>query len=233
MGMYDKLSELRTMNFTTTQVEEELKKLVPARFSESFIDRLDAAMGEASAEVNEMDGEVIITSADHELEVLEKRLRDLVPYGVPENMISQLDKAMARWHEVVPVEEKIISIHPEVTQKKSSFLGLRSVAAVALLGVGAAFLSGVREPASSLANSEQIPDLSHASAVPAVFTSENAESSVVSQNDHGVIWTKGGQPVHCTEVYVKNRLQFANAIGERLTFEQPIRELRFTSVRFD
>ena len=46
-----------------------------------------------------------------------------------EDMIGRLDEAMSRWHEEVPLEEKVISIYPNEVKERSSWLGLRSVAA--------------------------------------------------------------------------------------------------------
>lgn len=219
------------MNLDTIQLEEELEKLAPARLSDSLLDRLDAAVMEAS-EMAPAEEKILVASSDSELSALEEGLRDLVPYGVPEDMISRLDEAMSRWHEEVPVEEKVVSIHPESVAKKSGWLGLRSVAAVGLLGAGVALMtSGGRPPV--VADHQVIPDLSNGNASPIVFTSNNAGASVVSANDHGVIWTKAGKPVRCMEVHVMNRVLFVNEKGERLIIEQPKREVRFTPVKFD
>jgi hypothetical protein len=173
-----------------------------------------------------------VASSDTGLSALEESLRGLVPYGVPADMISRLDDAMARWHEEVPVEEKIVAIHPDVVERRSSWLGIRSVAAVAVLGAGAAILSS--NPFSqSEPIAERIPDLTNGNTAPVVFTPEDARASVVSAKDHGVVWTKGGQPLRCLEVHVNNELQFVNERGEKLIIEQPKREVTFTPVKFD
>ena len=178
------------------------------------------------------DEKIIVASSDTELSDLEECLRRLVPYGVPENLISRLDNAMARWHEEVPIDEKIVEINPGVKSSSSSWYGIRSVAAVAILGAGAAILSSnlFSEPNRV---TERIPDLTNGLTTPVVFTPKDARSSVVSAKDHGVVWTKGGQPLRCLEVQVNNELQFVNERGEKLIIEQPKREVTFTPVKFD
>lgn len=220
------------MNLDTSQFEGQLKELTPAGLSDSLLDRLDSAMLAAAAEVAPAEEKIIVASSDNELAALEKTLRGLVPYGVPEDMVSRLDSAMSRWHEDVPVEEKIVSIHPEPARQKSSWFDMRSAAAVGLLGVGVAFMTNGNEPAP-MADSQRIPILTHGMASPAVFTPNDARASVVSANDHGVVWTKDGKPVRCTEVHLTNQFRFVNERGERLIFEQPKREVRFTPVKFD
>jgi hypothetical protein len=139
---------------------------------------------------------------------------------------------MSRWHEEVPVDEKIVEISRGVKRGKSSFSGIRSVAAVAILGaVVAIFSSNIFYEPDRVA--ERIPDLTNGLTTPVVFIPKNARASVVSAKDHGVVWTKGGQPLRCLEVHVNNKLQFVNERGEKLIIEQPKREVTFTPVKFD
>lgn len=213
-------------------LENELKKLVPASLQGSLLDQLDGAMVAAVTEMSLSDEKIIVASSDTELSDLEECLRRLVPYGVPENLISRLDDAMARWHEEVPIDEKIVEINPGVKSSSSSWYGIRSVAAVAILGACAAiFSSNLFSEPNRVA--ERIPDLTNGLTTPVVFTPKDARSSVVSAKDHGVVWTKGGQPLRCLEVQVNNELQFVNERGEKLIIEQPKREVTFTPVKFD
>jgi hypothetical protein len=220
------------MDMDSITLENELKKLVPASLQDSLLDQLDGAMAAAVAEVTPSDEKIIVASLDTELSALEESLRGLVPYGVPKDLISRLDDAMARWHEEVPVDEKIVAINPDVKRRSSSRYGIRSVAAVAILGAGAAILSSnlFSEPDRV---TERIPDLTNGHATPVVFIPKDARASVVSAKDHGVVWTKGGQPLRCLEVHVNNELQFVNERGEKLIIEQPKREVTFTPVKFD
>ena len=213
-------------------LENELKKLVPIPLQDSLLDQLDDAMSDAANEISPSSEKIIVAALDTDLSDLEEGLRRLVPYGVPENLISRLDDAMSRWHEEVPVDEKIVEISRGVKRGKSSFSGIRSVAAVAILGaVVAIFSSNIFYESDRVA--ERIPDLTNGLTTPVVFIPKNARASVVSAKDHGVVWTKGGQPLRCLEVHVNNKLQFVNERGEKLIIEQPKREVTFTPVKFD
>ena len=57
---------------------------------------------------------------DAELNKLEEELKKLSPLGMPDDMISRLDNAMARWHEQVPVEEKIVPLNQEPEKKETT-----------------------------------------------------------------------------------------------------------------
>jgi hypothetical protein len=220
------------MESHSTLLESELSHLTPTPISSSLLDRLDGAMKAAAAEVSNSDDKIIEALAHGELSSLEESLRDLVPYGVPENMISRLDEAMSRWHEEVPLDEKIVSIKQDPSEKRAHWIGLRSVATVALLGAGVAFMPQdfFNKPA---AMTQRIPVLPAGNTSLAVFTPNTARASVVSASDHGVVWTKSGQPLRCLEVQVNNEFQFVNEKGEMLTLKQPKTEVRFTPVKFD
>ena len=220
------------MKLSSEHIEEQLKKLAPAPLSSSLLERLDQAMVDGASEAEARDEKIIAVSSDAELASLEERLSGLVPYGVPKDMIARLDNAMSRWHEEVPEKEKVVELHPTVAPKRSSSLGLRSVAAVGLLGACAAFLTS-GDPSAPTTAEQRIPVLSNGYAAPAVFTPNDAGSSVVVANDHGIVWTEGGSPVRCLEVQVNDKIQFVNGHGEKLTLEKPKREVRFTTVKFD
>ena len=213
-------------------LETELSLLTPTPISSSLLDRLDGAMSAAAAEVSDPENNVIEASAHTGLSSLEESLRGLVPYGVPENMISRLDEAMSRWHEEVPVAEKIVSINQASPGRRAHWIGLRSVATVALLGAGVALMPQdfFKKPP---ATTQRIPVLTAGNTSLAVFTPKNARASVVSANDHGVVWTKNGQPLRCLEVHVNNELQFVNERGEKLILKQPKTEVRFTPEKLD
>ncbi|MDA7497641.1 hypothetical protein N8465_01080 [Akkermansiaceae bacterium] len=110
------------MDMDSSTLESELKKLVPTPLQDSLLDQLDDAMAAAGNEVSPSNEKIIVTALDTDLSDLEESLRRLVPYGVPENLISRLDDAMARWHEEVPVDEKIVEINRGVKRGGRRFL---------------------------------------------------------------------------------------------------------------
>ena len=100
------------MEPTITQIEEELAQLVPSALPVLLLDQLDDAM---SLTADKATSAPLVT-ANPELSNLEESLKGLIPHGVPEDMIQRLDRAMLRWHEEVPVEEKVVPITPAVEE---------------------------------------------------------------------------------------------------------------------
>ena len=221
------------MEPTITQIEEELAQLVPSALPVSLLDQLDDAM---SLTADKATSAPLVT-VNPELSNLEESLKGLIPHGVPEDMIQRLDRAMLRWHEEVPVEEKVVPITPAVEEvSKSSWFGIRSVAAVAVLGAGSAFLMS-RPPVATPDTVVEVPRTpvltNGMTSTPVAFTPDDAKASVVAANDHGVFWTREGRPVRCVEVRVNREVSFVNERGEKLTIEDPKTEVRFLPVEFD
>ena len=216
-----------------TRLEEELAALRPIALHDDFLSRLDNAMVEAAGEISAPQEEVIVATSDPELASLEESLRRLAPLGMPEDIISRLDEAMQRWHEKVPVEEKVVPMHPARLPEKNAWLGIRSVAAVGFLGAALAFYASGVKSGDQVADSPRIPVLTNGAIADASFVPRDARASVVSANDHGVVWTKSGQAVRCVEVELKNSLEFENESGERIIIEKPKHEVRFFPLKFD
>lgn len=222
------------MDAEVTVVEETLKAMKPSSLSGPLLDRLAGAMEQACAGEEQTADNIIHPTLNGELAALEETLRELVPHGMPENMIGRLDNAMARWHEKVPVEEKVVPLMPAAEEpRRASFRpGLRAVASVALMGVGAAFLT-THDPEGSALTKKRIPVSVGADPTPVVFTPGDARSLVVATNDHGVVWTENGLPVRCLEREVKKEVSFTSERGEKLTIARPVRELMFTVEKLD
>jgi hypothetical protein len=73
---------------------------------------------------------------DDELRAIEDQLEQLSPTAMPDDMLARMEAAMDRWHESVPVEEKIVAFEP-IQQEKGRlrlFNTWASAAAVALIG---------------------------------------------------------------------------------------------------
>lgn len=213
-------------------IESELKSLKPIALSDCLLDRLDSAMAEQALMRGDLDQEVIITSIDPELARLEESLRSLSPNGMPNDLINRLDSAMQKWHEEVPLEEKVVQMHPK-KREKDQWLQLRSVAIVSLLGALLALVWNGSNSSSSTGEMVQDQVVDARSVTPVQFVSKDAQASVVSANDHGLIWTKDGQPLRCIEVEVQHRLEFESHDGVRLTLEEPKREMRIVPAKFN
>ena len=89
------------------------------------------------------------------------------------------------------------------------------------------------KPSDDVVNAPRIPVLTNGAVTPAAFVSRDARASVVSANDHGLVWTKGGQALRCLEFEVNNSLEFVNENGDLLVIEKPNREVRFVPAKFD
>ena len=166
-------------------LENELKKLVPASLHGSLLDQLDSAMVAAVTEMSLSDEKIIVASSDTELSDLEECLRRLVPYGVPENLISRLDDAMARWHEEVPIDEKIVEINPDVKRSSSSWYGIRSVAAVRDHGLLRTQRLAAPTPEETASHTSHLCELS-SQAIPPANMTHRVRSGLT---DGQVLWT--------------------------------------------
>ncbi|MDG1071610.1 MAG: hypothetical protein P8P32_08360, partial [Akkermansiaceae bacterium] len=113
-----------------------------------------------------------------------------------------------------------------------NWLGWRSVAAVAVMGAGVAFISGGGNPPEnpSVASSMSEAPVGISTAA---FTPSDARAKILSTNDVGVIWTKSGQAVRCMEVNATNTVYFQNEEGEQVIVEQPTREVVFLPAKID
>ena len=169
---------------------------------------------------------------DAELNKLEEELKKLSPLGMPDDMIARLDSAMARWHEHVPVEEKIVPLKQEPAESTGNWLGWRSVAAVAVMGAGVAFISGGENPPANPSVASSMNE-ARVGISTAAFTPSDARAKILSANDVGVIWTKSGQAVRCMEVNATNTVYFQNEEGEQVIVEQPTREVVFLPAKID
>lgn len=223
------------MNSDTIDIENELRDLQPARLSDSQLGRFSAAMDAAASDADSSRAKIVESPLGSELSSLERTLGNLVPHGMPENMISRLDEAMARWHEKVPLEEKVVAL-PSLNSSKqdSSRGGWRMVAAVAISGVAAAFLTSGPSGGEKLAV-EKIPVRQEGSSAEVVFkpASGDVRQAVVEANDYGVFWTRDGMPYRFFEVESQAEVHFQNDKGEKLIIARPKKEISVTPVKFD
>ena len=200
-----------------------------------MLDRLATVMERETAGVVSDQDKVVEAPLGHDLSALEKTLGSLVPHGMPEDIISRLDGAMARWHEKVPLEEKVVPLSP-AKAAPSSFPrpGWRMVAAVALAGVVAAVLT-TENSGDAGAIAEKIPVRSDGNAARVVFkpAPEDTRSEVLSANDHGVFWTKDGIAFRFVEVESQAEVHFRNEMGQKIVIARPKKEIQILPVKFD
>lgn len=119
------------------ELESQLSKLVPAAMPAELIGR----MGQSMEHHYDFYAEAL---DDADLEELEQELSKMADITMPDEMITRMASAMDRWHEELPMEEKLVPFgvdaEEQVAASSSSRKGMWSAAAaVALLGSLSAF----------------------------------------------------------------------------------------------
>ena len=122
-------------------LEAQLALLVPSAIPRDLIDRVNA-------EVDLPMIDAAMNVDDSELVDLEERLGTLSPSSLSPDVLTRIAEAMDKWHEHVPVEEKVVAFNQleeaapkqqiERTSKLANFRMYSAAAAVALLGALAA-----------------------------------------------------------------------------------------------
>lgn len=130
------------------EIERQLSALEPCALSEDLVARVEKSV------------HISTGAEDAELAELEQHLGHITPAAMPSDMISRMARAMDRWHEYVPVEEKIVEfgeqalegavdsgtdsgagkITPGHSRRGHSAGMLAAVAAVALFGAVSALV---------------------------------------------------------------------------------------------
>lgn len=232
------------MNSDIQNIEEILTELEPQPLSADLLARLDHAMSQAD-EIEESPD----ISSEEELDISLK-LSELDPCPISSELILRLDHAMSRWHESVPLEEKVVALNQEQVNKPSSshWLGWKSAAAVAILGVSMAFLTGERPEAHSpdivrneaimlspsekniVGTSVQDPNIRPASYT---FRPRHSQADFVGATERGLLRTQDGQVLRCVELKVNNKFKFKNARGETITVQAPRTQLFLSPLTVD
>ncbi|MGE9268672.1 MAG: hypothetical protein ACQKBY_11290 [Verrucomicrobiales bacterium] len=184
---------------------------------------------------------------DQDLKKLEAELGKLSPCGMPDDLLARLDEAMCRWHEKVPLEEKIVPLQsrpaPAAAPARPRRLPqLAAAATVTLLGVVSAnhFFSQ-RRPAT-LADTPLPPasQVSPASAPEAglskagtTFTPKSARTDIVGTADRGLVFLPNGQAARAVAIHYQDELEYANEHGESLKINKPELKLIYLPVETD
>lgn len=166
---------------------------------------------------------------ESDLQELEAELRKLSPNGVPDDLVSRLDEAMCRWHESVPVEEKVILLTEPEAPVKESWFQWRAVASVAIFGAAAAlFLTQEKPPEGQATVQVNQAGVSHAT-----FTPREAKAQVVGLQHRGYITNPSGPTLHAVGVQVSNQVHFSNKNGDRAKIEKPTYEVIYVPLDVD
>ncbi|MBK1853920.1 hypothetical protein JO972_03035 [Verrucomicrobiaceae bacterium 5K15] len=183
------------------ELEAQLAALVPCSLSVETTLRVEDAMHAAIEEKH-----------DEELQSLESHLGQLAPAGMSADLVTRMAEAMDRWHEYVPLEEKLVPFgdHDEplsepaaetivpMRRKSSSYGMYAAAAAVALLGAAAALvMPHMNQPAANavIADAGSAADLAPTPKASPVIDSGNLHSVDVSTAPREA-WVEPGSLSH-------------------------------------
>ncbi|MGC6427052.1 MAG: hypothetical protein ACON5H_08665 [Akkermansiaceae bacterium] len=166
---------------------------------------------------------------ESDLQKLEAELRKLTPCEMQDDLVARLDEAMCRWHESVPVEEKVVSLSgPEVPARESWFQW-RAVAAVAIFGVAAALFLTQESPS----NDAGLAKVNQAGIPHATFTPREAKAQIVGFQNQGFVTSSSGQTYQAVGVKVSNQVHYQNRNGDRAKLEKPTYEVIYVPLDVD
>lgn len=168
---------------------------------------------------------------DEELREIEDQLEQLSPAAMPDDMFARMEQAMEKWHEHVPVEEKVIPFEP--VQKDRG--GLRvfntwaSAAAVALIAAASfVVFNGGDESEPTIANSLPLTTDPIAQVVPAqnvagVVPASNTEfdSSVTRASKDIITYDAKGRPMRVMQVEFEDEVTVRGRDGKTYKVKQP------------
>lgn len=226
---------------TLLELESQLSALVPCAPSSTFTERVDA-------EVNHSLIDASIDVHDAELKDLEAHLGLLAPAGMSGDVLTRMTEAMDRWHEHVPVEEKIVPIGENVAQelkeqasssKPANVSMFSAAAAVALLGAAAALVMPHFNNSSSMATSGS-GAASNSQGAPAIFSGASSNAvdvsnvpsdtwvvpdslshNVTQTSDAGILMTRDNVPHRSIRIDYIDRIKVLDEDGREIEINRP------------
>ncbi len=222
------------------ELEAQLASLVPtalpAEVTDAVSTQIDQSLIDAAMEVH-----------DAELKDLEAHLELLAPAGISSDVLSRMSEAMDRWHEHVPVEEKVVSFDSSEpvletsnngdTTRKSGLNIYAAAAAVALLGAAAAlvFPGWSQSTNTQLVSAEEPPrELIATTPVPAIgdvdVVADNQYSwpvpdslshKVLNAQDAGVVMSRDNIPHRNIRIDYIDRVKVLDQNGRVIELNRP------------
>ncbi|MBT8037743.1 MAG: hypothetical protein KJO21_09380 [Verrucomicrobiae bacterium] len=219
------------MSFTTEsdlsaelqELENQLANLVPNAVPDDLFARIGQPVNHDPQSM----------PPESDLDALEEHLGQLAPSSMPMDMVGRMTRAMDRWHEHVPVEEKVVSFGVEKStpvRRKWDRSLLAAAAAVAMLGaVSALVLPRFVNPAHAegvVLNDApaMTPDFSITSVVEprdAWLLPDSLSHKVVNTTDRGVVMTHDNTPHRCIRVDYVDRMVVQDEQGREIEIIRP------------
>ncbi len=224
-------------------LEARLATLVPRQLSSGQLDRMAATAADTAGHAAEAAAtpDSSGAAAGHGFGELEQHLGQLAPSPMPDDIIERMVKAMDRWHEQVPVEEKVVPFGnqpPTAGKRKKTFGGgmLASAAAVALLGAVTALMfphfsgesrspvaaatAGASENITASAVSSRPSVAAPAPAREAWLVPDSLSHNVTNTTSEGVIMAEN-TPHRCIRVDYVDRVKVQDEDGREIIVRRP------------
>ena len=168
---------------------------------------------------------------DDELGEIENQLEQISPAVMPDDMLARMEQAMERWHESVPLEEKIVAFEPAQQEKGrlKFFNTWASAAAVALIaatsylvyndgGSPEAIMANQDEMiADPLAQVVQSPNIKHV--VPASNT--RFDTQVKRASNDAITYDGQGRAMRLMQVEFEDEVTVRGRDGKIYKVKQP------------
>lgn len=223
-------------------LERQLCSMVPARLASSAMARLDRVASTVCL------GEEGVCE---ELANLEQHLGKVAPSAMPEGMLSRMAEAMDRWHEGLPLDEKVVLFEEAekempaqrstAKQQKASRGGMvAAAAAVALLGAVTALMLPRNDAptaatiAAGIKNSSTKAEKTSVAVMesPSVIAStveprdtwllpDSLSHQVTHTSDRGVVLSGDSIPHRCIQVDYVEKLKAQAEDGSEIELERP------------
>lgn len=209
------------------KLEQQLQTLVPCSIPQGMMNRIEQSMlatGESSP------------PAEDDFDDLEIHLGHIAPTAMPEDMLGRMVRAMDRWHEHVPVEEKVVPFGEKQTstaeRQQARKRMFAAAAAVALLGAVTALTLPrfSKDPQISTASVASTHTITHdpgntvmVDVAPrdALFLPDSLSHKVTKTSDHGVVMTRDNTPHRCIRVDYIDRIKVQDDEGREIEIERP------------
>lgn len=211
------------------ELEQQLQSLVPSSVSQDLFVSMEQSMNNAGGEASSIPGD---------FDNLEVHLEQMAPASMPMDMLDRMERAMDRWHEQVPVEEKVVQFGEdeselESTRKQSGGGMLAAAAAVAMLGAVTALVmphlfkesdSNINTPIASnhdVSVDSQASVVSHVEPRDAWLVPDSLSHNVTNTSDRGVVLSDDNIPHRCIQVDYVDRVKVMDDEGREFEIKRP------------
>ena len=206
------------------EVESLLSALTPVSVPSALLDRLvDSA--------NNYEDLSFSDSVDSEFVDLERQLSKIGNAAMSEEMITRMANAMDRWHEELPVEEKVVAFgdQPEATKKASRKAVWSAAAAVALLGSLSALVvpefnsnsPAQAEVASPIQNSQSSLVATSSTPRNAWVVPDSLTHKVINTTESGIVMLENDAPHRRIQVEYLDTIKVLDDQGREIEIERP------------